>query len=31
MTATPLDKDFLKKANPHDRVVYKEVPELVFS
>jgi len=31
MTATPLDKDFLKKANPHERVVYKEVPELVFS
>jgi len=31
MIATPLDKDFLKKANPHERVVYKEVPELVYS
>ena len=30
MTATPLDKDFLKKPNPHERTVYKEVPELVF-
>jgi putative SOS response-associated peptidase YedK len=31
MVATPLDKDFLKKENPHERVVYKEVPELVYS
>jgi hypothetical protein len=31
MTATPLDKDFLKKANPHERVVYKEVPELLYT
>jgi putative SOS response-associated peptidase YedK len=30
MIATPLDKDFLKKSNPHERTVYKEVPELVY-
>jgi len=30
MIATPLDKDFLKKTNPHERVVYKGVPELVY-
>jgi len=30
MIATPLDKDFLKKENPHERVIYKEVPELVL-
>jgi putative SOS response-associated peptidase YedK len=30
MIATPLDKDFLKKANPHERTVYREVPELVY-
>jgi len=30
MKATPLDKDFLKKANPHERTVYAEVPELVY-
>jgi len=31
MIATPLDKDFLKKSDPHERVVYTEVPELVYS
>jgi len=31
MIATPLDKDFLKKENPHEHVVYKDVPELVYS
>ena len=31
MIATPLDKDFLKKENPHARVIYKEVPELVYA
>jgi len=31
MVAIPLDKDFLKKENPHERVVYKEVPDLVYS
>ena len=31
MIAIPLDKDFLKKQNPHEQVVYKEVPELVYS
>lgn len=30
MIATPLDKDFLKKQNPHERTLYKEVPELVY-
>ena len=30
MIATPLDKDFLKKENPHERTIYKEVPELVY-
>jgi putative SOS response-associated peptidase YedK len=30
MIATPLDKDFLKKANPHEKTVYKEVPQLVY-
>jgi putative SOS response-associated peptidase YedK len=30
MMATPLDKDFLKKENPHERTIYKEVPELVY-
>jgi putative SOS response-associated peptidase YedK len=30
MIATPLDKDFLKKVNPHEKTVYKEVPELVY-
>lgn len=29
MKATPLDKDFLKKENPHDRRIYTEVPALV--
>jgi len=28
--ATPLDKDFLKKAQPHERTFYREVPELVY-
>jgi putative SOS response-associated peptidase YedK len=31
MIATPLHKDFLKSDNPHTPVVYKEVPELVYS
>jgi len=31
MIATPLDKDFLKKENPHEKTLYKEVPELVYS
>jgi len=31
MLATPLDKDFLKKPNPHERVVYTEAPQLVYS
>ena len=30
MAATPLDKDFLKKQNPHERTLYREVPELVY-
>ena len=30
MIATPLDKDFLKKTQPHERTVYSEVPELVY-
>ena len=30
MIATPLDKDFLKKQNPHERTLYKEAPELVY-
>jgi len=30
MIAIPLDKDFLKKANPNERVVYKEAPALVY-
>src|SRR5205809_2496225 len=31
MIATPLNKDFLKSEDPHAAVVYKEVPELVYS
>jgi putative SOS response-associated peptidase YedK len=31
MLAISLDKDFLKKENPHEQVVYIEVPELVYS
>ena len=30
MIATPLDKDFLKKENPHERIIYNEPPELVY-
>jgi len=30
MIATPLHKDFLKKENPHEPVIYKDVPELVY-
>jgi putative SOS response-associated peptidase YedK len=30
MLATPLDKDFLTKQNPHERTVYKDPPELVY-
>lgn len=29
MIAIPLDKGFLKKPNPHEQVLYKEVPELI--
>src|ERR1043166_3948161 len=28
MIATPLHKDFLKRENPHEAVIYTEVPEL---
>jgi putative SOS response-associated peptidase YedK len=31
MIAIPLHKDFMKKENPHEQVVYKEAPELVYS
>ena len=31
MIATPLDKDFLKKENPHEKVIYKEAPDLVYA
>jgi putative SOS response-associated peptidase YedK len=31
MIATPLDKDFLQRANPHEPVFYNEVPELAYS
>ncbi|HRO45911.1 MAG TPA: SOS response-associated peptidase family protein [Ferruginibacter sp.] len=31
MKATPLHKDFLKRDNPHEEVIYEEVPELVYS
>jgi hypothetical protein len=31
MMATPLDKDFLKKTNPHERTVYTEAPELTYN
>ena len=31
MIATPLHKEFLKNQNPHEQVVYNEVPELVYS
>lgn len=30
MKATPLHKDFLKRSNPHEAVVYKEAPALVY-
>jgi len=30
MKATPLDKDFLKKENPHERTIYTEAPALVY-
>jgi putative SOS response-associated peptidase YedK len=30
MMATPLHKDFLKRENPHEEVIYKEVPVLVY-
>jgi putative SOS response-associated peptidase YedK len=30
MIATPLNKDFLKTADPHKPVIYKEAPELVY-
>jgi putative SOS response-associated peptidase YedK len=31
MIATPLNKDFLKTPDPHAPVIYKEVPELVYT
>ena len=31
MMATPLDKDFLKKENPHERTIYQEAPELIYT
>jgi putative SOS response-associated peptidase YedK len=31
MIATPLHKDFLKRENPHEEVIYTEVPELVYT
>ena len=31
MIATPLHKDFLKSANPHEAVIYREVPELIYA
>jgi putative SOS response-associated peptidase YedK len=31
MIARPLSKDFLKSDNPHELVIYKEVPELVYA
>ena len=31
MIAIPLHKDFLKQANPHEQIIYKEAPELVYS
>jgi putative SOS response-associated peptidase YedK len=30
MMATPLNKDFLKRENPHEAAVYEGVPELVY-
>ncbi len=31
MVAIPLHKDFLKRENPHEQVIYKEAPELAYS
>lgn len=31
MMATPLHKDFLKRENPHEEVIYEEAPTLVYS
>jgi putative SOS response-associated peptidase YedK len=31
MIATPLHKDFLKRPDPHEAVVYSEVPELIYA
>ncbi len=31
MKATPLHKDFLKRQNPHEEVVYQEVPHLIYT
>ncbi len=31
MKATPLHKDFLKRDNPHEEVIYQQVPELVYA
>jgi putative SOS response-associated peptidase YedK len=31
MIATPVHKDFLKRENPYEEVIYKEAPELVYT
>lgn len=31
MIATPLHKDFLKREDPHEEVIYQEVPSLVYT
>jgi putative SOS response-associated peptidase YedK len=31
MIATPLNKDFLKRENPHEPMIYREVPELIYA
>ncbi len=31
MVAIPLHKDFLKQANPHEQIIYKEAPELTYA
>jgi putative SOS response-associated peptidase YedK len=30
MKATPLHKDFLKNANPHEQVFHEGVPDLIY-
>ena len=31
LIATPLYKDFMKRANPHEPAIYREVPELIYA